>query len=232
MKTSFKVKSVVFVLAVIISLVGVWQLKNHLTQWCQEIGKTTGAFVGNAMGSYDGYVEGKEDGKRDGEKAGLSAEDTQVSLQQAVTAAGKLEVLAAGVSLKNLNEIGDTYKSLYMASGEAIFTVNLINAEVSFNEDHSDIHIAIPRPTLQVYLDQNSTQKLAETQKFSFTVGSEDGITAYLNSMSQSMDKVSETIANYDALVELAEEASVNQVRQLASALLPAGSNVTVEFKK
>lgn len=232
MKSFLKIKALVLLLFVALFWVGVWQLNLHLTMWSEQIGESTGTLVGNAVGSYDGYVSGKEEGTKAGEEDGLSANDTTVNLQDAVASAGKLEILAAGVSLKNLNKIGDEYKSLYIASGEAIFTIDLRIAEVMVSEDGKKISITIPEPTLKVYLDQDSTQQLAETQEFSFTVRAEDGITAYLNSMSQSADKITDTIANYDTLLELARESAITQVTQLVSALEPESNSITVEFEK
>src|SRR5699024_6984405 len=71
-------------------------------------GKTVGRAVGLAIGSADGLINGLREGGEAGAAAGLSAADTTVSLQDSMRELGKLEVLAAGVTLRNINRIGGT----------------------------------------------------------------------------------------------------------------------------
>ena len=195
------------------------------------IGQTNGKIVGTAIGSARGVTVGAKEGKEAGEQAGLSAEDTTVDIKGSVEALGKLEVLVAGVSLKNINKIGDSYTGLYLINGDVVFSVDLAEAEISFSQDGKDVYITIPEPDLEVYLDQNSTQKLAESQKFSFTVSAKDGLVNYLNSMTQTVEKVKETMVNYDSLFADAKESAKKQVQQLAGTICGDNYIVHVQFK-
>lgn len=194
-------------------------------------GQVSGSAVGTAVGSARGMTVGAQEGRAAGEQAGLSAEDTEVDIKGSMEALGKLEVLAAGVSLKNINKIGESYTGLYLVSGDAVFSVDLAEAEISFSQDGNDVYITIPEPDMEVYLNQSSTKKLAEFQKFSFTVSAEDGLTAYLNSMTQTLEKVRETMSNYESLLADAEKTAKKQVQQLAEELCGSRYAVHVQFR-
>lgn len=193
-----------------------------------EIGSTSGTIVGSAIGSYKGFTEGYEEGANDG----LDAEDTTAEIKGSMESIGNLEVLAAGVTLKNINNIGDAYKGLYIINGDAIFSVNLNNADISYSEDKSHVYVLIPKPELELFLDQASTKKLAETQHFSLSVSAEDGLKAYLNTMSQSVDNVKKTLVNYDSLMTIAMDTARMQVSALVSAVCGDSQIIHVEFKR
>jgi hypothetical protein len=195
------------------------------------VGEINGNIVGTAIGSYRGITEGVEKGTEAGENAGLSAEDTTADVKGTMESIGKLEVLAADVTLKNINKIGDTYEGLYMISGNAVFTVDLNNADISYSKDGSSVYIWIPSPEMELYLDQNSTEKLAEKQKFSLSVNAKDGLKAYLNSMTQTVDNVKDMMSNYESLMTAAKESAKTQVEQLATTLCGQSQHVQVEFK-
>lgn len=195
------------------------------------VGQTNGKIVGTAIGSARGVTVGAKEGNDAGEQAGLSAEDTKVDIKGSVEALGKLEVLVAGVRLKNINKIGDNYTGLYLINGDAVFSVDLAEAEVRLSQDGKEVYITIPEPDLEVYLDQNSTKKLTEIQKFSFTVSAKDGLVNYLNSMTQTIEKVKETMANYDSIFVDAKESAQKQVQLLAGIICGDKYVVHVQFK-
>lgn len=195
------------------------------------IGQTNGKIVGTAIGSACGVTVGAKEGKEAGKQKGLSAEDTTVDIKGSMEALGKLDVLVAGVSLKNINKIGDSYTGLYLINGDAVFSVDLAETEISFSQDGKDVYIIIPEPDLEVYLNQSSSRKLAESQKFSFTVSAKDGLVNYLNSMTQTVQKVKETIVNYDSLLADAKESAKKQVQQLAGTICGDNYVVHVQFK-
>lgn len=195
------------------------------------VGQANGKIVGTAIGSAKGVTVGTQEGKEAGEQAGLSSEDTIVDIKGSMEALGKLEVLVAGVSLKNINKIGDSYTGLYLINGNAEFSVDLAEAEIRFGQNGKDVYITIPEPDLEVYLDQNSTKKLAESQKFSFAVSAEDGLIAYLNSMTQTAEKVKETMVNYDSLLADAKESAKKQVQQFAAIICGDSHIVHVQLK-
>lgn len=197
----------------------------------QAVGTLSGKVVGTAIGSARGITEGVSQGIAAGEAEGLSAEDTTAEIRETMESLGTLEALIAGVTLKNANQIGEAYEGLYVIDGDAVFTVDLDQAEIRCSDDGSDIYITIPEPTLEVYLDQSSTRKLAEIQNFSLTVTAEDGLTAYLNSMTNTVEKVKESMANYDSLMENAESSAIARVEQLASAVCVGDQEIHVEFQ-
>ena len=195
------------------------------------VGQTNGQIVGTAIGSAKGVTVGAKEGKEAGENAGTSAKDTTVDIKGSMEALGKLEVLVAGVTLKNINKIGDTYAGLYVISGDAVFSVDLAVAEISFSQDLKDVYITIPEPDLELYLDQQSTEKLAETQHFSLSVTARDGLINYLNTMAEIERNVEDTLTNYDVLFSEAKNSAKHQVQQLAATLCGDHYVVHVQFK-
>lgn len=191
-----------------------------------SVGEMTGGAVGVALGSADGVINGLQEGMEAGAAAGLSAEDTTADMKESLKEVGRLEVLAAGVTLRNLNEIGQEYTNLSVINGDAIFSVDMTQAEISFSQDGKEVYIVIPEPTMELYIDQSGTEILAEIQKPFFGVTAEDGLNAYLNSMAQTVDKVKETLANYDSLLAQAKDSALEQVRQMAETI--SGGRYTV----
>ncbi|MDD6473228.1 MAG: DUF4230 domain-containing protein [Bacteroidales bacterium] len=222
---------VLLVAALLMATVFTGYIHHRAAALGNAIGQTNGKIVGTAIGSAKGVTVGTQEGKEAGEQAGLSAEDTTVDIKGSMEALGKLEVLVAGVSLKNINKIGDSYTGLYLINGNAVFSVDLAEAEISFSQDGKDVYITIPEPDLEVYLDQNSTKKLAESQNFSFTVTAEDGLVAYLNTMTQTVEKVKETMVNYDSLFADSKESAKKQVQQLATTICGDNYIAHVQFK-
>lgn len=191
-----------------------------------SVGEMTGGAVGIALGSAEGMFKGLQEGMEAGEAAGLSAEDTTADMKESLKEVGRLEVLAAGVTLRNVNKIGQEYTNLSMLNGDAIFSVDMTQAEISFSQDGKEVYIVIPEPTMELYIDQSGTEILAEIQNPSFGVTAEDGLNAYLNSMAQTVDKVKETLANYDSLLAQAKDSALEQVRQMAETI--SGGRYTV----
>lgn len=194
-------------------------------------GSTTGKLVGTAIGSFDGLFNGLREGEEAGAEAGLSAEDSTVNIQDGMKEIGNLDVLAAGVTLKNINRIGEDYARLSLINGDAVFSVDMAQAEISFSQDGQEVYIVIPEPTLALYLDQSGTETLAEIQGSSLGVSAEDGLIAYLNSMAQTVDETKEALANYDSLMEHAKESARKQIQQLAEMLCGDKYTVYARFR-
>ncbi len=190
------------------------------------IGGTTGKIVGTVYGSVDGFNEGIEAGAQ----AGLSAEETNAEVKSTIENVGNLQVLVAGVTLKNLHEIGDTYKSLSVISGEIVFTVDLSTIELRLNEDNNELFVLTASPVPTLYLDHGSTELLAETQKFSWSVNAEDGLQAYLNSMAKIEEQVEESVSNYDDLLNTAEQSAKRQIEQLIKSATGKDRTIIIEF--
>lgn len=224
------IPAIVLAISLIVCITA-FALQGHIVAIGENVGEASGTLVGTVVGSWNGITEGIGRGAEDGTAAGLSAKDTEVNpnLFDSIQEVGKLEVLVAGVRLTNFSSIGETYKALYAAKGDAVFSVDLTQAEITSSE--TEVSILIPEPELELYLDESSTEKLAETQNFSWTVGTKDGITAYLNSVTQMKSKIEETMLNYDSLMKTAREAAISQATQLAEAATLNGRELKVDFK-
>ncbi len=220
-----------FVLGAVVIVILCFGVNSFATSVGSGVGKASGAVVGAAVGSANGIKDGVTEGIAAGEEEGLSAEDTTVELGQSIRSVGKLEVLAAGVTLENINKIGKAYMGLYVIQGDAVFTVDLSDTSIVYSDDGTTISVLIPEPEIELYLDQSSTEKLAEVQNFSLTVSAEDGLREYLNSMAKTKGKTEEYLSNYSDLMQIAEDAAISQVRQLASRVNTGNRSVTVKFK-
>lgn len=193
-----------------------------------ERGNMRGNIVGTAIGSVNGVTTGLAKGSADGAEAGLSAVDTNVDIAAAVKTVGKLEVLSADVSLTDFQTIGEVDTRLICVKGNAVFTVDVSKAGIRFEE--STIHIVLPKPEVTLYLYQDSSEVLAESEHFSFDVGAKDGIEAYINSMKNIVQNSTEKIANYDALMDAAKDAAKRQVERLATAACAGDYTLDVKF--
>jgi hypothetical protein len=184
-----------------------------------------------AVGSAKGITEGIKAGKEAGEADGLSAEDTEATIKGTMESVGKLEVLVAGVTLNHMEKVGKDYENLSIVNADAVFTVDLSEAEISYSSNGQDIYITIDEPALDLYVDLNSSKTLFETQKSSNSVSVKDGINAYLNSIKQTASKVKENMANYDTLMDTAKESAKEQVQLLASTVCGNNATIHVQFK-
>lgn len=190
-----------------------------------ELGTAAGAAVGTAIGTKTGLNEGIEAGREDG----LSAEETEVILAGKLEAAGKLQVLAAGVTLENAQEIGKAYNSIEIVKGDVVFTVDLQNATLTVTDQKVTILIEVPQ--VRFYLDESESEKIMEVQKFSLITNAEDGVTAFLNSRAQLGEKIEDKIQGYDELLETAKKCAVEQTKNLADAACGGRKEIEVGFK-
>lgn len=195
------------------------------------IGSTTGEMVGKAVGSWQGINEGLKKAESDARDTGLSAEDTTVQIKKTMTAVGNLRVLSAGVTLKNLNEVGMAYRSLSMVKGTVTFSVDLSDVSVSFNDSKTKAYIYINEPEPDLKLDWGGTQKLAEAQELDLGRNAEDGIIATLNSMKLLTEKSEICFDNYSDLQNQAREAAEKQIENLVRSISNQCDTVTVYFK-
>lgn len=200
----------------------------------ESFGKTEGEIVGRVIGSYRGVTEGIKQGKIDGANAGLKAEDIEINpdIYKTMKSVGNLEVLSAGVSLHDVHTIGvnEEYKALYILRANAIFTVDLLKAEVEFGKTDNAIHVLLPSPEVELYFDEAGTEKLAEAQKISLSLSAEDTMKAYINSMSNIKLNAKENINNYDLLMQSAKESAQNQVEQLVKTVCGKEYEVVILF--
>lgn len=214
------------------TMTGLFYMRAHITEIGRGAGNGLGKTAGAAIGSARGVMVGIEQGKNAGREEGLSAKDTTADLSETMESVGKLEVLAAGVKLQNFHEVGDNYKVLYLAKGDALFTVDVGQADIQYSADGNELCIKIPQPVMELYIDEEATEKLAETQNFSLTApGAKEGITAYLHSMAAITEQAEKNIANYGDLMDAAREAAIRCVEQLAATACGASQKIVVEFQ-
>lgn len=229
-KVTFYMALLIILLSVVVVLT--FFLHSRAATVGTNAGKVSGNLVGTAIGSAKGITEGVAKGAEDGANAGLSAEDIEVDIKGAIELSGKLEVLTASVSLKDMLQLGDgTYSALYIFYGDAIFTTDLDQAEINFNQDNTSVCVKIPVPVMTVSLDETQSNKLKEDMKFSLRTNSEDGYESYINTRKKISENISQKVANYDSLLQAAKESAIKQVDQLVSTLCGSDCKIEVQFK-
>ena len=191
-----------------------------------QIGQVEGKAVGLVTGSYKGYTEGDTKGKEDG----LKAEDTTATVANRMNEVGDLEVLVAGVSLKNIHTVGAKYKALYLLAGDAVFTVDMTKVKVSATSN-GEMLVVIPKPEMQVYIDERKTSKLAEWQDPLFNGSAEDGYTAYMNSMTATVEEMRNALSNYDTLMKTAQDSAVKQVTVLVKSICGSDKGIHISIE-
>ena len=194
--------------------------------WGTDIGENTGKLVGLAKGSYEGITERIANGREDGKEQGLSAEDTQVMDATGLEGIGRLEVLVASVKLDDYHQIKDDYKAIYVFKADAVFTVDLENAEIKRTD--TTVEITLKKPSVELEFNEGETEQIAEWQKHFYSGKSEDGYNAYINSRREIQNNSTEKIENYEDLMSMAEESAKTQVEALVKAI--CGNEITVEI--
>lgn len=195
------------------------------------VGDRMGKIVGNVIGSYDGITTGLTKGNKDGKEEGLSAKDTRSEIANNFSEVGNLEVLESGVKLKNVNTLGDDYAALFLLKGVAVYSVNLKQAIIN-DLDANTVEILLPPVNIDIYIDENATEKLAEYQKHSFSGSAEDGFLEYMNTRTELDKSVKETMENYETLTEAAKESAIKQVGIIAKAATGNRKEVIVKFNE
>lgn len=192
--------------------------------FCINLAPSIGAVAGKANGSRKGTVTGIENGINDGKMEGLSAKDTKVKFEDKISQTGKLEVMLADIRLTDLYQQGNKYAALYIMPVEGVFSIDLMHAEIEYDEGNSIISILMEEPEFVPYFDDSKVEKIAEYEAPLFDGKTEDGYQGYLNTREQLSIKVQEELSN--GLMEQAKVSGIKQVEQLARSV--CGSNVTV----
>lgn len=195
-----------------------------------SIGNTAGKVAGLAAGSFDGVTKGLKEGYDEGKEEGLSAEDTDAEIASKIQMVGRLEVLEAEDQLIDNHEQGNDYKALFVYKVKATFSVNLEDIEVE--SDANAVTVILPALEVDIAIDENGSEKLAEWQKFFWSGSREDGYIAYMNSMAQMKEKSADEIKKNDYLMEQAEESAKKQVKILAKSICNKKVNVIFAEEK
>lgn len=225
-------KAVYIVLCIL--LAGVLMIVISIRMEADSIGKvlgeTTGSSVGKVIGSFEALTDYRE-AYAEGKEEGLSAVDTTAEVTNKVQELNKLEVLVAGVKLRDEHSVGDEeYVALYLLKGDAVFTVDFRDAEIT--KEENVLLITIPEPEMELIIDQSKLEKVAEYQKFFWSGSAEDGFDAYLASMAKVTEETKESLANYDTLMKAAKESAESQVKQLVNSISVSEIEVKIKFKE
>ena len=231
-KTAITILSIALMVVAIIGVFGyALPAYNNAKNLGISMGDKTGKIVGNVIGSFDGITTGLAKGSEDGKEEGLSAKDTKSEIENSFSDVGNLEVLEAGVKLKDVNTLGDDYAALFLLKGVAIYSVNLKEVEIN-DVDSSTIEVLLPDINVEIYIDESGTEKLAEYQKHSWSGSAKDGFVEYMNTREAADKSVKETMENYDAMIEAAENSAKKQVGIIAKAATGNKKDIVVKFKK
>ena len=111
-----------------------------------------------------------------------------------------------------------------VALTEVVFSVDFSKAEINGKK------ILLPLPEGELFIDQSTIEKVSEYQKKIFNGSAEDGFDAYINSMKKIQTTTTETLNNYDTLMESAKESAVKQVESIANSLSTDGVTYSIEF--
>lgn len=230
-KSIFTLLSIIMLLGATIVLLGyVIPSYDNAKKLGASVGSASGQVVGKAIGSYKGITDGISKGKESGKADALDPDDTTESkMGNEFKKVGNLEVLEAGIKLKNMNKLGEDYAALYLMKGVAVFSVNLKNAQIN-SSDSDIIEIVLPPVDCEIYIDENATEKLAEYQKTKWTGSSHDGTTAFNNSATHIVDSAKNNLENYNQLIESAKQSAIRAVEIIARAAVGNKKNVTVLF--
>jgi len=230
---------IVVVMGSVLVILGITVIKsvNVVSEGANIVATEAGKIAGEGAGLIEGIsgaVESAAQGKEDGKAVGLNAEDTKTTLRGKMTETGKLEVLMAGVQLENFHTIGEEdkkkYAALYLYKAKAIFSVDLTNVQIIWDQEEKNIEIKLPQPEIEVYFDETEEKKVAEYQKNFFNGSANDGFDAYLNSMRETTKDASKKMAENENLMNQARNAAILQVSLLANSICGNEYVVEVEF--
>lgn len=196
----------------------------------KTLGNKTGGAVGTFTGSFDGVTVGLKEGTEAGRAEGLSANDTKASFKDKMDEVGKLEVLTAGVGIKNLHTVGEKYASIYVIKGNIIFSVDLTKAEFIENTSGNTLTIKLPQPQAELTINEEETVKLAQRQNKVFDGSAKDGYEEYLNTMKKTQSEMKEVIGNYTQLSEQARNSAQTQIGYIARQALLSDREIIFEF--
>lgn len=203
-----------------LSLSGAEEMKENISTAAEGAGNAAGFFAGSVEG-VPYYMERYDEGK----EKGLSAEETHVTgLTGAQLGDGKLQVLAATVSLAVDNEVGKNFAALALLRGNIVFSVDLGKAVIRDNT------VTLPDVEVDFIIDHRQTEIIDEYQKSFFSGSTENGYDEFLNSVKKIESNVETYVENYGELVNEARKAAVEMVKTVAGSV--SGKNYSVVIGK
>lgn len=179
----------------------------------RTVGEVPGSIAGSVTGAYDGFVEGTAKGKSEALKP-----EVDVDLVQQITSMGELGVLEAEINSNDCLKISDDYVLLYSEEGKAVYAVDLTQAVCEKQEN--ELHITLPELKVNISLDSSSFKKVAEYQNGN--AGTTEIGKDVFNKMREQLEKsLNEKFENDAELMSVAENNAIEQVRELASTIVP-----------
>lgn len=216
----------IFGLLLAIFVFFVWPVYQKAAEIGKMVGETGGRAAGIAVGSFQGITEGIPKGWEDGKEQGLSAKDTEVDVIEKIEEIGMLEVMVASVRLDDTLKIADDYSAVYVYKADAVFSVNLKDAGIQ--KESGKIIITLEKPSVEFYINETATEKVAEWQRHFYSGKTEDGYVAYINSRAEIERKAPEEIRNYDTLINLANDSAKMQLNILVKTV--CGEDTVIEI--
>lgn len=199
--------------------------------FCLFAAPAIGMAAGTATGSFRGVTQGLAAGAEAGKEAGLSAEDTTVKIGNKMTETGNLQVMLVDLTLSDIYQQGSEnnpqYAALLDIKGEGVFSVDLTQSKVVYNEIEKQITIAIPEPVFTPYLDDNTVEILAEYKPRFLDGSTINGYQGYLNSRAQIDKRLQEEMLS---MLEPAKESALKQVELLARSVCGSTASIHVSF--
>lgn len=199
------------------------------------VGETTGKAAGTAAGAFDAFLD-LDEVKDTATEEALNENNTETEIVTQISSAGKLEVLSAKITARDVEVDGKVYASYSIVEGDAIFTVDLSKlSENNVRKTDNVITVVLPEPHVSLRLDYGKKEKIAEYKNNNIidtALASEElGITAHQNSVINTVEDARNEIANFDFLVEQARESATHQVTQLVKNVHGDSVKVNIEFQ-
>lgn len=199
----------------------------------ETVGSTAGTAVGGAVGSFRGITTGTQDGAETGREEGLNAKDIDIivaDIKDSLGKMGKLEILTATASFRDISSIGKDYRAFFLLRGNVVFTIDLNQVEIR-STSGNEISIFLPAPECTVDIDDTATEKVAEYQKDFFTGDTQAGYEAFLKFVNQRSSELEKSLDGYDALSNQAQGAAIQQVKLLAENICGPDKTISVNMK-
>lgn len=221
-----------FVFGIIIVLLVIVEIALPMSKKMVELSEKSGNKFGTAVGYLTGISEADVSGVvQEAKEEALRNPEVELSDYTAFTKMGNLEVLVAGISLDDFHTIGEKYTALYLIKADVVFSVDLTQAEIGWNEEKAWLTLLVPEPTVSVSIDESQIEKVAEWQKTKNSGSAEEGYEKFLNSIKEIKNTAPETVKNNDALMSSAREAAQIQIKYLARQIYGESVQILVDFQ-
>ena len=234
------------VASILIIIMIVWLILNifikvELQSISEEIGKNMGTVVGTAVGSWKGITEGRKKGSNEGKQIGLSAEDTQVSIDTKIKKIGRLNVLAVDLTQTDVLKLGKDsqptsddkavrYADLRVYSRTAYFSVDLSKSKIV---DGKTLEVILPDfDPINLSDGEIIAEDTYQAPGFIAKTGNtSDGFVAHENARSNGYTRELDKLENYDNLREVAKNNAIKQITTFVKEVYLGDKEIVVRFE-